>query len=90
MVRGNPQEPADSGWFLGCLDPRHDHRDPRITGPVSVYEAALSQRFIVGFLGFPPGFMLVADPGSGLRLTLNNHPLNITPGSYLDRTLRER
>ena len=53
-----------------------------------MYEAYLSQRFIVGFLGFPSGSMIVADPASGVRLTLNNQPLNVLPGSYLDRMLR--
>ena len=60
MVRRAPPEPADSGWFLGCLDARHNHRDPAVTTPISVYEAYLSQRFIVGFLGFPSGSMIVA------------------------------
>ena len=88
MARRAGQEPTDSGWFVGCLDPRHNHRDAAITRPVSVYEAYLSQRFIVGFLGFPPGSMIVADPASGVRLTLNNQPLNVLPGSYLDQMLR--
>lgn len=90
MVRRDPQEATDSGWFVGCLDPRHNHHDSAVTGPMSVYEAFLKQRFIVGFLGFPPGSMIVADPASGLRLTLNNQALNVVPGSYLDQMLRGR
>ena len=82
MDRVEPQG-NDSGWFFGCLEADHDHRNPQELRRVSLYEAGVMRPDLIPFLALPAsssvtlthgeasvrhkGKLLVSRPGSFLR-----------------------
>lgn len=42
MARFSPTQERDSGWFIGCLNEDHNHRDPAQLRCISLYEAYLN------------------------------------------------
>ena len=88
MTRSEPTHDKDSGWFLGCLDPGHDHNAAENLRWVSVYEAFLNQRALGHFAAFPRGSEVVLDHANGLQITKDGAALNLQPGSFLDALMR--
>lgn len=85
MVRSDPTNERDSGWFVGCLDKNHDHNDTAHLHCISLYEAYLNQRGIHGFVAFPTGIMIVMDQKRGLSIVNDkDEPLAVQPASFLD------
>ena len=81
----------DSGWFLGCLDPKHDHNSPQTLSLISLFEAATINKFIVPYLALPPqvNIIEIGDP-NGFEIALGNDVLPIKEGSYLEKWLQDR
>ena len=79
----------DSGWFLGCFSPSHDHQSGENLRRVSLYEAAvrLDER-IIPYLGLPSGLEIVISD-SGPRFSFRGKELPIKPNSYLDKKFGE-
>jgi hypothetical protein len=75
---------SDSGWFIGCADPTHDHNDPAQLRRVSLYEQAVKMPDCVPFLALPPGMMALIN-GNLIEISFENSKLQILPGSYLAR-----
>jgi hypothetical protein len=87
----SPNNPRDSGWFLGCLNPEHDHNSRSNLSLVSLYEAATINKFIVPYLALP-GLVNVIETGEPdqFHLALEDRELTILPGSYLELWLKDR
>ena len=91
MVRSDPTQERDSGWFVGCLDKDHDHNDTANLQCISLYEAYLNQRGIQGFVAFPSGIMIVMDRKTGLSIVnSDDEPLKVLPDSFLDNWFRQQ
>ena len=73
---------------MGCLDHGHDHNDTANLCHLSLYEAYLGQRGILGFVTFPVGIMVVVDSENGVTILSDGEPLGIVPGSFLDTWLQ--
>ncbi len=91
MRRTAPVDANDSGWFLGCLDPGHDHRDEQqLAGLVLAHLAAVCAP-AVQFLALPPGCdVVVRGPGRvKAELAFEGRALLPLPGSYLELLNRD-
>jgi hypothetical protein len=75
----------DSGWFLGCFSPSHDHQSGENLGRISLYEAAvrLDER-IVPYLGLPSGLEIVIGD-SAPRFSFRGKNVPVKPNSYLQK-----
>jgi hypothetical protein len=82
LSRAEPQE-NDSGWFVGCTSPRHDHNDPSTLDRTSLYQLAILAPGAIGFLGLPAGIQVVVRPGNAPVIERNGKRLPIKPRSYL-------
>lgn len=93
ITRCNPREddPRDSGWFLGCLDSKHDHDNPENFALLSLYEAVMCNKFIVPYLALPVGVNVieVGNP-DGFEIAHGNDVLPPQQGSYLEKWLNDR
>lgn len=82
MAREVPQG-HDSGWYIGCMDARHDHNDPKQLKRVSLYEAiAAHAPQAVGYLALPPGATAIVGKARPV-IRVDNKELAFIPGSYL-------
>ena len=88
LARSEPYKKTDSGWFLGCLDDDHDHEAVENLEVVSLYEAFLKRREIEVWASFPRGSLIALERGVVPRITRDDVPLDIQPGSFLDRMIR--
>lgn len=84
MSRSQGDGGSDSGWFVGCLNDKHDHQDSDNLTCVSLYEAFLHQRAIEGFVSFPVDSVIEVDRVKGLKVLTGGTELNVLPGSFLD------
>jgi hypothetical protein len=76
---------ADSGWFFGCDDARHNHEITENLRRVSLYEAAVKiDERIIPYLGLPEGIEIRAH-NSAPHFFLNGKALEIKQNSYLHK-----
>lgn len=91
--RTEPSEnnPDDSGWFLGCVDEKHDHNNPKTLSLISLYEAATINPSIVPYLSLPENVsvMETGDPRE-FEIGIDDELLSVKEGSYLDKWLDNR
>jgi len=82
-------EPPDSGWFIGCTLPSHDHDNSKNLARVSVYEAV--QRFpaALGFLALPSGVLLTSTLEE-IRGYFDDAEVTPRRSSYIARLLETR
>lgn len=90
MTRTKAIDKADCGWFIGCLDQHHDHKDANNLKRVSLYEAFVQQRGIQGLVSFPVGAMIVVERLSVFAIYVDGKKLAIEPGSFLGRAAMNR
>jgi hypothetical protein len=84
MTRSDASNENDSGWFIGCLNRKHDHHAPSNLKRLSLYDVFLHQRAIHGFMSFPVGSMIILDKRRGMRIVRDGTEVPIEPGSLLD------
>lgn len=94
LSRSAPANEQDSGWFVGCLDASHAHRDAENLEAMVVAKLALVCAPAVQFLALPVGCEVVvrARPGGGrvtAEVALEGKQLAPSPGSYLELLNRE-
>lgn len=73
----------DSGWFLGCGAPDHDHNDPGNLTRASLYEVACLLPGTAQFCALPPGVNLAFGGERSLIVSLDGREVAIREGSYL-------
>jgi hypothetical protein len=83
VMSRQPGEGSDSGWFLGCGDPGHDHNDSGELRRVSLYEAACAVRASIKFFALPPGIEISFDSVRRFTVLFDGEECRIRPGSYL-------
>ncbi len=88
LARSEPFEKTDSGWFLGCLDDDHDHEEVENLAVVTLYQAFLGRPEIEVWASFPRGTLIALEQGLVPRITRDDVPLDIQPGSFLERMIR--
>jgi hypothetical protein len=89
MSRATPKA-ADSGWFLGCDNPAHDHQSPDCLRRVSLYEAVTRHADrTIPFLALPPD-SFVGFGGAVPYFSRGETELAIRPDSYLHKKYVER
>lgn len=83
MMAREVSEGNDSGWYIGCMDARHDHNDPKQLKRVSLYEAIVAHApQAVGYLALPPGATAIVGKTRPV-IRVDNKELAFIPGSYL-------
>jgi hypothetical protein len=87
LARSEPYKKTDSGWFLGCLDDDHDHEEVENLEVVSLYEAFLNRNEIHLWAAFPRGSLIALEEGLEPRISRDDTPLDIVPGSFLDQMI---
>lgn len=87
MDRSEPKE-RDSGWFLGCADPAHDHNNPQNLSRQSLYEIVLSKPECILFLALPAGSWILSYGGT-IEIRLKDEILPFKKNSFLDQFLRK-
>jgi hypothetical protein len=93
MARFAPsrKNPQDSGWFLACIDERHDHKSKDSLSLISLYEAATHQPGIVQYIAFPENSEIFdACSGDQVSIAFNGEERPIQRGSYLQHMLEVR
>ena len=87
MARRETTEPGDSGWFIGCTDPDHDHSDASNLEPAQLYGVCCRFPPLMQFLALPPrSEVMVLGPGR-VRAQVRYDGKLVEPkaGSYLDQ-----
>ena len=89
MDRLSPKD-SDSGWFIGCDDPNHDHQDPKHLQRKSLYELVVRHdRNIIPYLALPAG--ISAHIRNGVpSFHRGEKELAILPNSYLAVSLSRK
>jgi len=90
MTRTKAIDKTDCGWFIGCLDQHHDHKESANLQRVSLYEAFVQQRGIQGLVSFPVGAMIVVERLSVFAIYLDGKKLAFKDGSFLDQAAKKR
>jgi hypothetical protein len=63
MDRMSPRD-NDSGWFIGCVDPNHNHQEPTNLARKSLYEIVVRyEPIITSYLAIPPGISVYIRDG---------------------------
>jgi hypothetical protein len=81
VSRSNPSV-QDSGWFLGCDDPGHDHNDPKTLQRTSLYELACFRDDFVPFAALPPTSSILVRHQQ-IQVWHQDEKCAFKPGSYL-------
>lgn len=85
LDRKPPQADDDSGWFIGCTDPEHDHEDAQSLRVTQLLNVAAWVPPLAQFLALPPGTeVLVQGPGRvRAQVWADGKALPPAAGSYL-------
>lgn len=77
-------EGNDSGWFMGCIDERHDHHNPDQLKRVSLYEIGMKHPELIQYLALPSKISMIYRSGTKPEIYYKNMKAIIKRGSYLD------
>jgi len=75
-------EADESGWFVGCNNAGHDHHDPAEIDYVSLYDLAVRNPAIVGFLALPADCTVIVGDEAPL-IARGDDVLSFRDGSLL-------
>ncbi len=89
MTRNEPFQPGDSGWYMGCLDPDHDHNTHTNLSCISLYEAFLKRNAIHNWIVFPTESKIVLIPGSAPKVWIGQEAFKILPGSFVEKMIHD-
>lgn len=85
----DPSLPNDSGWFIGCAGPGHDHGDPAEIRRESLYAIACFAPSLVPYLAMPGDWTVVFGEDQAPHFRFKGEPRDPLPGSLVD-ALRRR
>lgn len=88
MERVEPKN-HDSGWFVGCDDPTHNHNDPANLQRLSLYELAVAKPDCIAFLALPEHCFVKRLTGT-TEIRYNQEVLEIKTNSYLAQRANSR
>jgi len=77
-------ENQDSGWFVGCEDPNHNHNDPANLQRTSLYELVLAKPDCIPFLALPE-HSFVRKISNKVEIKYKQEALKIKANSYLEK-----
>jgi len=81
---------SDSGWFIGCDDPNHDHQNQNNLQRKSLYELVVrNERNILPYLALPAGISVHVRDGVP-SFHRGEKQLAILPNSYLAASLSRK
>lgn len=84
LLRESPAIEHESGWFVMCGDPDHDHADPEELEIASLYEMTLRFPILGAFLAMPVGVAVHVGAEGYRAAVLDGRDLVVMPGSLLD------
>lgn len=89
MGRVEPKD-DDSGWFVGCDDPNHDHQDVNNLERKSLYELVVRNHWgITQYLALPAGISVHVRDGMP-SFYRGESQLPLLPSSYLGASLSRK
>jgi hypothetical protein len=89
MERFEPKG-SDSGWFIGCDDPNHDHQNSNNLERKSLYELITRcEKRIMQYLALPTGISVYVRDGAP-SFYREQVQLPILPNSYLAASLSQK
>lgn len=80
----------ESGWFVMCGDPDHDHSDPDELECVSLYEMTLRFPILTAFLGMPVESTIYFGEEGFVAAFHGERELEVIPGTLLAATRARR
>lgn len=85
MLSRLPRRAEDSGWFFGCLEKDHDHKNPAELKGATLYELACLNPSTIDFLALPVGTIVSLNAAGDFvsAQDARDHPLVPATGSYL-------
>lgn len=79
----------DSGWFIGCVDPHHNHNDTKCLKRVSLYEIACLREMIIPFLALPEETSIIYSPAH-FEIKFRKKSLVPKDGSFLQNWITRK
>lgn len=81
LMHRYPYEEGESGWFIGCRGEVHQHTGDALRS-ATLYQLAITQPKIVGYLALPHDCTVVLGPGAP-EIARHNRRLTAEPESLL-------
>ena len=79
----------DSGWYIGCQDPEHNHENPESLRVTSIYDIAVHHCNIVPFFALPPNTTVLIENDRPC-VSFEGVEKPPKPGSYLSRLIEKQ
>ena len=87
LDRVRARDGQDSGWFVACSDPNHDHDAAETEVRDSLYGIALRKPAVIPFLCLPVGTTVILTSGKKPRLLLHGCEFLPEIDSWLNREI---
>jgi hypothetical protein len=78
-------ESNNSGWFVGCMDPNHDHNNHLNLMRISLYKILCSYPNLIMFFALPPDTSITFVDGIVQGISRKQKKVDILKGSFLDK-----
>jgi hypothetical protein len=91
LTRAEKSDEMDSGWFIGCTDPLHDHNDVANLKRESLYQTFIHRPGIAPWMTFPTGSSVLLKPDQGSPIVcFGDVECTLIEGSFVDVSLARR
>lgn len=89
MTRNEAFQADDSGWYMGCLDPDHDHDSHANLSCVPLYDVVLKRNEIHNWIAFPTDAKIVLMQSGVPKVWIGEEKFEILPGSFVEQALKK-
>lgn len=91
MTRNDPiNHTGDTGWYMGCMDPEHDHDTREHLECISLYEAVLKRSDIAQWIVLPTEAKVFLNRDDAPKVWLGDEKCVLQPGSFVDELVRTK
>jgi hypothetical protein len=85
MDRAATEDSRETGWFVGCRNPSHDHNVAENLQRISIYELMVRIPTATPFLALPVSSSIVFDGRRPAGIWCDGQQATVRPGSLLDQ-----
>ena len=90
MTRNDPiAHQEDTGWYMGCMDPDHDHDTRENLNCITLYEAFLKRNDIHPWLIFPTDTKIFLNRKDPPKVWIGEQRFKLQSGSFVDEMLKQ-
>ncbi len=89
MTRNEPiNHTDDSGWYMGCMDPDHDHNTHETLDCLTLYEAVLKRSDIAQWIMLPTEAKVFLSPNGAPKVWIGEDRCALQPASFVDELVK--